>query len=455
MRCAIYCRISLDATGEQLGVTRQMEDCKALAASLRWEVVEVYVDNDISASTGKVRPDYQRMLRDIQAGEIEAVITWAPDRLYRKLRDLEPLIEVFETHGTLLKTVRGGDFDMATPLGRMIARILASVATGEGEVKSDRWKRSIRQRREQGSLPKMGPRLYGYSRDGDLEPGEVEHVRRLVDDLLDGVGLLRAAHNLNERGSRTTLGNEWSRASVLKYLRNGRIAGRSMLNGEVIAQGKWPAILDEETFEQVQQILSARRGTVPPRPRVSVLAGIIYCAHCGAKLITSSREARARATARTRTYRCSTQPARGGCGRINVTADPVEEVVEAFVRERATDPRVAARIEALTTEAAANLAEIVGLEARLVELEAQLDEPGVPVAAIVRAMDRTRERIETLSTTASEPAPRRTYSGQWPPDLARRSRLVRAYVEKVIVHPNPKPNGGRFDPERVEIVPRF
>lgn len=81
MRCAIYCRISLDATGEELGVTRQLEDCKALASSLGWEVLEVYVDNDISASSGKIRPQYRAMLSAIKAGEIQAVIAWHPVRL--------------------------------------------------------------------------------------------------------------------------------------------------------------------------------------------------------------------------------------------------------------------------------------------------------------------------------------------------------------------------------------
>lgn len=453
MRAAIYCRISLDATGEELGVTRQLEDCRALARALDWQVVEpAYVDNDISASSGRERPEYRRMLADIEAGEIDAVITWAPDRLYRKLRDLEPLIEIFEKRGTLLKTVRGGDFDMSTPLGRMIARILASVATGEGEVKSDRWRRSVRQRRERGDLPKMGPRLFGYERDGSLNLTEVEHVKTLVDDLLDGVGLLRATKNLNNSGARTTLGNAWSRATVLKYLRNGRIAGRSTLNGEILAAGEWPAILDEQTFEQVQQILSARTGTQPVRPRVALLVGIAHCAKCGGKLVTSSREGRRGSSERTRIYRCSTQPEAGGCGGMSITAEPVERVVESFARHFASDPRVRARLDALAAESATNLAEVVTLEQRLVELEQQLDEPGVPVAAIVRAMDRTRERITTLTTATAEPS-FRPMAGNWPEDLHRRARLVRSVVQRVVIHPA-RATGGTFDRSRVEVIPR-
>lgn len=47
---AIYTRISRNAgLGDQLGVTRQREDCEALARRKGWEVVGVYEDNDISA----------------------------------------------------------------------------------------------------------------------------------------------------------------------------------------------------------------------------------------------------------------------------------------------------------------------------------------------------------------------------------------------------------------------
>lgn len=455
MKAAIYCRISLDATGEELGVTRQLEDCKALAATLGWNVVEIYVDNDISASSGKVRPQYRAMLDAIKAGEIGAVVVWHSDRLYRKLRDLEELIEVAESKSITIRTVRAGEFDLGTPTGRMLARILASVSAGEGDIKADRWRRSVRQRRERGDLPKMGPRLFGYTPEGEVDPTEAAHVRALVDDLLDGVGILTATRRLNDRGAQTTLGNQWSRPSVMKYLKNGRIAGRSTLNGETLARGTWPAILDDETFEQVQQAITARAGTVPPRPRVSLVVGIAYCSECDSPLITNSRAPRAGSTKRVRTYRCSTQPRTGqgaGCGKVSVSAEPVEEIVEAFARERASDPRVHARLDQLASDSAANLAEIVTLEDRLVELEQQLDEPGVPVAAIVRAMDRTKERIEALSTLPAE-APLRLKSGAWPDDLARRARLVRTYVERVVIHPS-RTMGGVFDNDRVEIVPR-
>jgi len=246
MRAAIYCRISLDATGEELGVTRQLEDCRLLVESLGWTTVEVYVDNDISASSGKVRPEYRRMLAAIECGEVDVIVAWAPDRIYRRLADLEELITIIDKRSVAVRTVKAGEFDLSTGMGKMLARILGSVAQGEGDIKSERWRRSIRQRRERGDQPGMGPRLYGYHRDGSIDEEEAAQARLLVDELLDGVPIIRATHNLNERGARTTLGNLWSRPSVAKYLRNGRIAGRSTLNGDTIGRGTWPALLDEE-----------------------------------------------------------------------------------------------------------------------------------------------------------------------------------------------------------------
>jgi site-specific DNA recombinase len=56
---AIYARISSDQDGTALGVARQVQDCRGLAKSLGWVVAEEYVDNDLSAFSGKRRPGYE------------------------------------------------------------------------------------------------------------------------------------------------------------------------------------------------------------------------------------------------------------------------------------------------------------------------------------------------------------------------------------------------------------
>ena len=71
---AIYARISSDPEGTMLGVTRQVTDCRALAERRGWRVADTYIDDDVSAYKGKPRPQYRRMLDDMRAGAVDAVV---------------------------------------------------------------------------------------------------------------------------------------------------------------------------------------------------------------------------------------------------------------------------------------------------------------------------------------------------------------------------------------------
>jgi DNA invertase Pin-like site-specific DNA recombinase len=128
---AIYARISSDQTGEALGVTRQLEDCRKLAADHGWTVGEEYVDNDISAFKGKPRPQYQRMLDDLAGGYRDAVIVYNMDRLTRQPMELEQFTRLCEQAGvTQVKSVTA-DIDLGNDDGLFMARILAAIASKE------------------------------------------------------------------------------------------------------------------------------------------------------------------------------------------------------------------------------------------------------------------------------------------------------------------------------------
>ena len=91
---AVYARISSDQTGEGLGVQRQLEDCRRLATERGWIIGEEYIDNDISAYRGKTRPEYARMLEDIEAGRRDAVIAYHQDRLTRRPMEWEQFVDL-------------------------------------------------------------------------------------------------------------------------------------------------------------------------------------------------------------------------------------------------------------------------------------------------------------------------------------------------------------------------
>src|SRR5437868_1488081 len=118
---AIYTRISSDRDGFALGVERQLTDCRALARDKGWTVSEEYIDNDISAYSGKSRPAYRRMLADIKAGERDAVVVYNADRLHRQPRELEEFMDVCDAAGISDLATCAGDTDLATSDGRFKA----------------------------------------------------------------------------------------------------------------------------------------------------------------------------------------------------------------------------------------------------------------------------------------------------------------------------------------------
>jgi Resolvase, N terminal domain len=105
MRAAVYTRISQDATGQRASVTRQLEDCEALADRLGWEVTHRYGDNDLSAYSGRTRPGFEAMLKAMADSEFGAVICWHPFRLFRSMKDLERVIVIAHDRGVQLRAV--------------------------------------------------------------------------------------------------------------------------------------------------------------------------------------------------------------------------------------------------------------------------------------------------------------------------------------------------------------
>jgi DNA invertase Pin-like site-specific DNA recombinase len=91
------------------------------------------------------------MLTAMKSGEFQAVICWHPDRLHRSMKDLERLIDIADDKRAQLRTVQGGDIDLTTSAGRMVARILGSVARQESEHKGKRHRRADQQKREAGA----------------------------------------------------------------------------------------------------------------------------------------------------------------------------------------------------------------------------------------------------------------------------------------------------------------
>jgi DNA invertase Pin-like site-specific DNA recombinase len=301
---AIYVRISQDREGAGLGVKRQEEDCRALAKRLGWRVVDLYVDNDTSAYSGKPRKDYARLLADIETGQVTAVIAWHTDRLHRNNRELLDYIDLSVERKMPTQTVTAGPLDLSTANGRAAAITLGAWARAESEHKAERIKRAHEQAAKDGRW-RGGARPFGYTADAThLEPSEARLVRAAYRSLLAGESLASIMRKWNDKGVTTTTGKAWSYATLRQLLLRPRNYGKSVLNGEVVGDGQWPPLVAEPVFRSVAAILtdSSRRTSGSTQGRW-LLAGLAFCGVCNDGTTVKSATARSRGKSSI-IYRC-------------------------------------------------------------------------------------------------------------------------------------------------------
>src|SRR5438034_8339473 len=211
VRAGIYARISSDREGDGLGVNRQLEDCKQLAGLRGWQVVETYVDDDVSAYGGKPRPEYGRMLHDLRTGTITGVLVYHLDRLHRQPKELEEFFEVCKDAGVDDLATVTGRIDLADPDGQFQARILGAVAKKESDDKSRRIRRKHAELAVNGKVSGGGSRPYGYEADKlTVRPAEAAVIKDCARRLLAGEPVRSIAADLNERGVPSAGGGLWS-----------------------------------------------------------------------------------------------------------------------------------------------------------------------------------------------------------------------------------------------------
>jgi site-specific DNA recombinase len=454
-RAALYVRISQDRTGDGAGVRRQEDDCRDLAERHGWAVSGVYRDNDRSAYNGKARPAFERLVADLRAGRVDAVVTWHPDRLTRSPRELEDLVDLIESTGASVATVQAGEFDLSTATGRMSARVVGAVARHESEHKSER----IRRQRDQAATEGRahgGRRPFGYEADrSTLRPAEAALVREAAERFLAGESLRAIATDWNARGFRAASGGEW-RTSSLKFMLTGpRIAGLRVHRGDIVGPATWPAIIDVETHERIRAALGDPRRHRRGRPAVQLLSGMLRCSRCGATLRASRRGDG------TRRYMCEKQPGHEGCGRVAIKAQPLEELLVEDVFHLVDDARLARAITRKPRAGPGPARHLADVEQRLDDLARDFGEGTISRREWLAArgtLERRAAGLRSELVTDTDDAVMQPYRSRgalraaWPNlDLERKRAILAVLIDHVVIHPG-TPGRHAFESERAEPI---
>jgi DNA invertase Pin-like site-specific DNA recombinase len=367
-------------------------------------IIDVLRENDTSASGKKPRPLYQRLLQMIEDGQVDYVVAYRMDRLTRSLSELEHLISLSERTGVRVATA-AGDVDLSTDAGRLVGRILASVARGEIETKSRRHRDANAQAAQEGRRV-GGRRPFGYEQDGmTIRPAEAKAIRQGYADYLAGVSLAEIARQWNAAGHWAQT-RQWEAYGVRQVLKNPRYAGLRALRGEIVGPAQWPALVEEETWRAVRAVFDGRqRRTARPR---SVLTRVGRCGYpyrtwsqfleaegadaCGATIHSGG------ATRGYRMYRCS-----GAYGHIARSAVPVEEYVfeVAIGRLSAPDARDLL-VDDDRPDASALRAEAMSLRTRLTEIAGLFADGTLTATQLQEGTTRIRARLEEVEATMAD-----------------------------------------------------
>jgi DNA invertase Pin-like site-specific DNA recombinase len=293
-RCAIYTRKSTDEGLEQEfnSLNAQRESCEAYIASQRAEgwvaLKESYDDGGYSGGTLE-RPALQRLLRDIEGGNVDVVVVYKIDRLSRSLLDFAKLVEAFDRKNVTFVSVTQS-FNTTTSMGRLTLNVLLSFAQFEREVAGERIRDKIAASKKRGIW--MGGTVpLGYdvvSRKLVVSEAEAETVRlifrrylelgsvRVLRDELAGRGIvskLRASRNGVRHG-----GRPYDRGALTHILKNRIYLGQTTHKGSAYP-GEHKPIVPRELFDAVQaQIAAGRHENRRPTNQSSQakLAGLVF-----------------------------------------------------------------------------------------------------------------------------------------------------------------------------------
>ncbi len=277
LRCAIYTRKSsdegLDQAFNSLDAQREAGEAYIRSqASEGWRAIPTrYDDGGYSGGTME-RPALQRLLADVDAGQIDVIIVYKIDRLTRSLADFARIVETFDTHATSFVSVTQA-FNTTSSMGRLTLNVLLSFAQFEREVTGERIRDKIAASKAKGmwmgGVPSLGYDLpLPGSRTLQVNEAEAAQVRRIFTRYLDLGSVHRLQQELAEAGivskRRTTAqgkvvgGVVLSRGALFHMLKNRLYLGE-IPHKDRCYPGEHTAIIEPALFDAVQARLAAAR----------------------------------------------------------------------------------------------------------------------------------------------------------------------------------------------------
>ena len=281
MRAAIYVRVSSDKqVKEGDSISAQLDALRKYIRKYNYTCAGEFIDDGVSGTKYTERDELQRLLQEVQAGNVDIVLVTKMDRLHRSLRNFLNMQDTFDRYGVSWRAIWEPSYDTTTPQGRMIVNQMMSIAQFEAENTSSRIKQVFAykaQNREvlSGNIPP------GYSIENKhLVPNEQANDIRRAFDVYDRTNsIAETVRAMEGTGLPTT-------TQGMKYLLKRRV-----YIGEAHGLADFcEPIVERDVFDRVQIALS--RNIKRSQKRTYLFTGLIHCKDCGSLMISSCRNGR-------------------------------------------------------------------------------------------------------------------------------------------------------------------
>ena len=306
-RAALAYRVSTKGQVDHDDIPMQKIDCRKFAQKQGWRVVKEVAEKGVSGSkvSASKRDAIQQLKEEAANGEFDILLVYMFDRLGRIESETPFVLEWFVQHGIEMWSTHEGQQKIETHGDKLMNYIRFWQAAGESEKTSIRTRDRIRQIVSSGHYT-GGFVCYGYQlvdqgrrnkrdkpvMDLVINEEEATWVRELFYKVIqEGTSGYALAEMLNNRGLRTRAGAKFQSSNILRIIRHEGYTGYIITKNARSEYIPELQIIDQETFEKANDIISRRSAKTAQDRRIAhtsqnptLLAGIVYCAHCGAKM---------------------------------------------------------------------------------------------------------------------------------------------------------------------------
>lgn len=312
LRVAAYCRVSTDSEEQETSYDAQVSHyTEYISKNPEWVLAGIFADDGISGCGTKNRTEFNRMIDECMAGNIDLVITKSVSRFARNTLDCLQYIRKLKENNIPVIFEKESINTMDSK-GEVLITIMASLAQQESQSMSQNIKMGIHYRFEQGKVQINHNHFLGYTKDENghliIDPEQAEVVKRIYREYLEGKSMLKIAKGLEADGILTGAGKtKWYDTTVNKILRNEKYIGDALLqktyttdfltkkriknNGTVpqyYVEDDHEAIIPKDIFMQVQEEIVRRRlrGASPSGQKRTYscnhcFSQMIVCGECG------------------------------------------------------------------------------------------------------------------------------------------------------------------------------